>query len=109
MNRRNFIRDAAVSALAVGTAQPRIFEAKAFGSKRSSLYRPLVESRESFWPDGASMVVSISMQMEAPVTARHEELLRVSQTLISNRSSEEFLTLLARELRADGVYRWFFI
>jgi hypothetical protein len=109
MNRRNFIRDSAVSALAVRTAQPHIFEAKAFGSERSSLYRPLVESGESFWPEGARVVVSISMQMEAPVTARHEALLRVSQTLVSTRSSEELFTLLARELRADGVYRWFFI
>jgi hypothetical protein len=33
-------------------------------------------------------------------TERYEALFRVSQTLISIRSSEEFFRLLARELRA---------
>jgi len=37
---------------------------------------------------------------ETAITKRYEALLRVSQTLISNRSSEELFRLLARELRA---------
>ena len=37
---------------------------------------------------------------EESVTKRYEALLRVSQTLISIRSSEELFRLLARELRA---------
>src|ERR1700730_11599250 len=37
---------------------------------------------------------------EITVTKRYEALLRVSQTLISTRSSEELFRLLARELRA---------
>src|ERR1700736_5007936 len=37
---------------------------------------------------------------EEAVTKRYEALLRVSQTLISIRSSEELFRLLARELRA---------
>jgi hypothetical protein len=37
---------------------------------------------------------------EKAVTERYEALLRVSQTLISIRSSEELFSLLARELRA---------
>src|SRR6266478_10117596 len=37
---------------------------------------------------------------ETAVTKRYEALLRVSQTLISIRSSEELFSLLARELRA---------
>src|ERR1700674_5016446 len=38
--------------------------------------------------------------VETAVTARYEALLRVSQTLISIRSSEELFSVLARELRA---------
>src|SRR6266481_9348747 len=37
---------------------------------------------------------------EEAVTKRYEALLRVSQTLISIRSSEELFRLIARELRA---------
>src|SRR5260370_33879517 len=37
---------------------------------------------------------------EKALTERYEALLRVSQTLISIRSSEELFSLLARELRA---------
>src|SRR5213593_3329104 len=37
---------------------------------------------------------------ETAVTERYEALLRVSQTLISIRSSEELFSILARELRA---------
>jgi formate hydrogenlyase transcriptional activator len=47
-------------------------------------------------------VVSDTIQRaaETAVTTRYETLIRVSQTLISNRSSEELFSILARELRA---------
>src|SRR5207237_8657707 len=38
--------------------------------------------------------------VETAVTERYEALLRISQTLISIRSSEELFSVLARELRA---------
>src|SRR6202163_1937896 len=38
--------------------------------------------------------------VETDVTKRYEALFRVSQTLISIRSSEELFSILARELRA---------
>ncbi len=43
---------------------------------------------------------TVQRTAETPVTKRYEALLRVSQTLISIRSSEELFSLLARELRA---------
>src|ERR1700688_1414742 len=43
---------------------------------------------------------TVQRASETPVTERYEALLRVSQTLISMRSSEELFRLLARELRA---------
>ena len=64
MKRRDFIKDSAVSALAVGTA-PHVLEPETFGSERSPISLPQAESKSSFWPDGARRVVSISMQMEA--------------------------------------------
>jgi|GraSoi2013_100cm_1033763.scaffolds.fasta_scaffold16740_3 hypothetical protein len=64
MKRRDFIKDSAVSALAVGTV-PHTFEPETFGSERSAISLPQAESKGSFWPDGARMVISISMQMEA--------------------------------------------
>ncbi len=64
MKRRDFIKDSAVSALAVGTA-PRALEPETFGSERSPISLPQAESKSSFWPGGARLVVSISMQMEA--------------------------------------------
>src|SRR6266851_4397561 len=62
--RRDFIKDSAVSALAIGTA-PHTFEPETFGSERSPSSLPRTESKGPFWPDGARLVVSISMQMEA--------------------------------------------
>ncbi len=64
MKRRDFIKDSAVSALALGTA-PHTFEPETFGSERSPTSLPQAESKGSFWPHGARLVVSISMQMEA--------------------------------------------
>jgi hypothetical protein len=43
---------------------------------------------------------TVQRAAEAAVAERYEALLRVSQTLISTRSSEELFRLLARELRA---------
>jgi formate hydrogenlyase transcriptional activator len=43
---------------------------------------------------------TVQRAAEMAVTERYEALLRVSQTLISTRSSEELFRLLARELRA---------
>jgi len=63
MKRRDFIKDSAVSALAVNTA--RAFEPETFGIGRSPISVPRADSKSSFWPDGARLVVSISMQMEA--------------------------------------------
>jgi peptidoglycan/xylan/chitin deacetylase (PgdA/CDA1 family) len=64
MKRRDFIKDTAVSALAVGTAS-HIFETGTFAKERSPISLPEAESKRSFWPDGGRLVVSISMQMEA--------------------------------------------
>ena len=63
MKRRDFIKDSAVSALAVNTA--RAFEPETFGIGRSPISVPPADSESFFWPDGARLVVSISMQMEA--------------------------------------------
>src|SRR5260370_19224516 len=64
MKRRDFIKDTAVAALAVGTAR-HTFEPETFGRERSQFALPQAESKGSFWPDGARLLVSISMQMEA--------------------------------------------
>ena len=45
------------------------------------------------------MSAIVQTAFETPVTERYEALLRLSQTLISKRCSEELLSLLARELR----------
>jgi len=63
MKRRDFIKDSAASALAVNTA--RAFEPETFGIGRSPISVPQADSESFFWPDGARLVVSISMQMEA--------------------------------------------
>src|SRR6266481_5138538 len=64
MKRRDFIKDSTVSALAIGAAS-HTFEPGTFGSERPPVSLPQGESKGSFWPDGARLVVSISMQMEA--------------------------------------------
>jgi peptidoglycan/xylan/chitin deacetylase (PgdA/CDA1 family) len=64
MKRRDFIKDSAVSALAIGTASQSL-EGDVLGSGRPRVSSAQAESKDSFWPDGARLVVSISMQMEA--------------------------------------------
>jgi peptidoglycan/xylan/chitin deacetylase (PgdA/CDA1 family) len=64
MKRRDFIKDSAVSALAIGAASQSL-EGDVLGSGRSRVSSAQAESRDSYWPDGARLVVSISMQMEA--------------------------------------------
>jgi peptidoglycan/xylan/chitin deacetylase (PgdA/CDA1 family) len=64
MKRRNFIKDSAVSALAIGAVH-QSFEGDVLGSGRSTVSSAHAESKDAFWPDGARLVVSISMQMEA--------------------------------------------
>jgi peptidoglycan/xylan/chitin deacetylase (PgdA/CDA1 family) len=64
MKRRDFIKDSAVSALAVG-ARPHAFASVTPEGGRSPISFPQPESEGYFWPDGARMVISISMQMEA--------------------------------------------
>ncbi len=63
MKRRDFIKDSAVSALAIGAASQSI-EGDVLGSG-PRVSSAQAESKDSFWPDGARLVVSISMQMEA--------------------------------------------
>ena len=57
LNRRKFVQTGAVSALAVGLAHASRLEGKMVAIE--------AEPETAFWPDGARMVVSISMQMEA--------------------------------------------
>src|SRR6202040_3645320 len=64
MKRRSFIRDSGVSALAVSAA-PHAFASITPGNGRSPISFPQPESKGPFWPDGARMVISVSMQMEA--------------------------------------------
>src|SRR3984893_12921596 len=64
MKRRDFIKDSAVSVLAVGGA-PHTFELETFGDEKSPASLPHTDAETPFWPDGAHLVVSISMQMEA--------------------------------------------
>jgi formate hydrogenlyase transcriptional activator len=52
------------------------------------------------WRGRTVMSGTVQRAAEKAVTERYEALLRVSQTLISIRSSEELFRLLARELRA---------
>jgi hypothetical protein len=61
MKRRDFIKDSAVSVLVLG-APSQSLEGEVFASRVSTSQ---AESEGSFWPDGARLVVSISMQMEA--------------------------------------------
>jgi hypothetical protein len=76
MKRRDFIKDSAASALAVGTAA-YTFEAETFGRERSPIPLPLAESKGSFWPDGARLDISISMQtigQSAPAVAAESRI-----------------------------------
>ena len=68
MKRRDFIKQSAVSAAAIGAAS-HTFEPQTLGSERSPTSLPHAESNGPFWPDGARLVVSISMQFEAGAQA----------------------------------------
>src|SRR4030088_1535479 len=57
----------------------------------------LLTGRARFWGEMSS---GERAAVETAVTKRYEALFRVSQTLISIRSSEELFSILARELRA---------
>jgi peptidoglycan/xylan/chitin deacetylase (PgdA/CDA1 family) len=64
MNRRDFVKNSTVSAIALGAVSSPLFSTareKEFSSMKSTT----VHSTESAWPDGARLVISISMQMEA--------------------------------------------
>src|SRR5260370_100644 len=63
MKRRDFIKDSAVSGLAIATASPSFDDV--LGSARPSSLSAQSGLETAFWPDGARLVVSISMQMEA--------------------------------------------
>jgi peptidoglycan/xylan/chitin deacetylase (PgdA/CDA1 family) len=64
LKRRDFIKDSAVSALAIGTASQSL-EGDVLGSGRSAISSAQAQPKSPFWPDGARLVVSVSMQMEA--------------------------------------------
>jgi peptidoglycan/xylan/chitin deacetylase (PgdA/CDA1 family) len=64
MKRRDFIKDSAVSALAVGTASQSV-KRDVLGRGRSKFLSSEAQPKDPFWPDGARLAVSISMQMEA--------------------------------------------
>src|SRR3984893_6735964 len=64
MKRRDFIKESAVSALAIGTAS-QSFEGDVLGSDRAARSSSQMKTKGPLWPDGARFVVSISMQMEA--------------------------------------------
>src|SRR6266436_9975717 len=64
MKRRDFIKDSAVSALVVGRTS-HAFEPGPLGEGKSSASLWQSDAESPFWPDGARLVVSISMQMEA--------------------------------------------
>jgi peptidoglycan/xylan/chitin deacetylase (PgdA/CDA1 family) len=64
MNRRDFIKDSAVSALAIGAAY-QSFEGDVLANGDSKVSSAQAESKGPFWPDGARLVISVSMQMEA--------------------------------------------
>ena len=64
MKRRDFIKDGAVSALAAGVVSQTL-QPKGFAMQTSSTSSALRSSEGPFWPDGARMVISVSMQMEA--------------------------------------------
>jgi peptidoglycan/xylan/chitin deacetylase (PgdA/CDA1 family) len=62
MKRREFIKDSALSALAA-SAVSQTLQAKEFAMQGSATEQ--FASHAPFWPEGARMVISISMQMEA--------------------------------------------
>lgn len=67
MKRLDFIKVAALSLLAVGTAS-HSFEPETLAGDRFPISLSQTESKGPFWPDEARMVFSASMQMEAVQT-----------------------------------------
>jgi peptidoglycan/xylan/chitin deacetylase (PgdA/CDA1 family) len=63
MRRREFIKQAALSVLAARAVPPSL-QAKGFAMKELSNSSAQLTSKGPFWPDGARMVISMSMQME---------------------------------------------
>jgi peptidoglycan/xylan/chitin deacetylase (PgdA/CDA1 family) len=63
MRRREFIKQTAISVLAAG-AVSRSLQPKGFAIKKPSNSSAPFSSKGPFWPDGARMVISMSMQME---------------------------------------------
>jgi peptidoglycan/xylan/chitin deacetylase (PgdA/CDA1 family) len=58
MERRDFIKDSAISAVAVGSAP------HTFGTGRSPLSLSQADSKRAFWPNGARLAISISLMFE---------------------------------------------
>src|SRR5256886_11234667 len=63
MKRRDFIKDSAVSGLAIAASSPSFDDV--LGRTKPSSASAQSGSETAFWPDGARLVISISMQMEA--------------------------------------------
>ena len=64
MKRRDFIKESAAAALAASAVSGTL-QSKGFAMQNSSTSSSRLTSKGPFWPDGARMVISISMQMEA--------------------------------------------
>jgi peptidoglycan/xylan/chitin deacetylase (PgdA/CDA1 family) len=64
MTRRAFIKTSAISTFAVGRLSQTL-QSRGFAMQNSSTPDAQGISKGPFWPDGARMVISISMQMEA--------------------------------------------
>ena len=64
MRRRDFIKRSAISAFAASTVS-QTMQPKGVAMERSSTSSGQLTSQAPFWPDGARMVISMSMQMEA--------------------------------------------
>src|SRR5713101_7456141 len=63
IKRREFIKQAAVSVLAAGAVSPTL-QPKEFSMEKPPNSSGRLISRGPFWPDGARLVISMSMQME---------------------------------------------
>jgi peptidoglycan/xylan/chitin deacetylase (PgdA/CDA1 family) len=68
MNRRDFLKSGAASALGF-SAVSQSFTASVSGKEISSMPSATSQSTVPFWPDGARLVVSISLQFEAGAQA----------------------------------------
>ena len=64
MRRRDFIKRSAISAFAA-SAVSQTMQPRGVAMERSSTSSAQPTSQAPFWPDGARMVISMSMQMEA--------------------------------------------